>query len=80
MLSLPDRGERTRFFGDPRDPGPLGLGDHRLGDGRCDVAVEDARDDVVLVQVVSSVIEGAPASIAPRNTPGKARTLLIWFG
>src|SRR5690606_27123309 len=29
---------------------------------------------------ISSVIARAPASSAPRNTPGKASTLLIWFG
>ena len=29
---------------------------------------------------ISSVIAVAPASMAPRNTPGKASTLLIWLG
>src|SRR6266511_6020687 len=29
---------------------------------------------------MASVIARAPASRAPRNTPGKASTLLIWFG
>ena len=29
---------------------------------------------------IFSVIRRAPASSAPRNTPGKANTLLIWFG
>ncbi len=29
---------------------------------------------------ISSVIRGVPASRAPRKIPGKASTLLIWFG
>ena len=29
---------------------------------------------------IASVIRRAPASSAPRNTPGNASTLLIWFG
>ena len=57
--------------------------------------VEHRRDDVVGSEVVAaapramasaaatfmfSVIFRAPASSAPRKTPGKASTLLIWFG
>lgn len=71
------------------------LGD-RGGDGPHDLAVEDRRDDVVLAQLIArddvsaiaraaavfivSVISVARASSAPRKTPGKQRTLLIWLG
>ena len=73
---------------------------HRLADGRRDgrrqVGVEDARDDVVGVPLVvgrrrrpaRTPRRAAPtrgiawlwASSRPRNTPGKASTLLIWLG
>lgn len=65
-----------------------------LGDGGRDAAVQGAGHDVLGPQVlpttsasataaasfISSVMLVAPASIAPRKTPGKASTLLIWFG
>ena len=73
-----------RRFGD-------GCGDHAD-----DLAVEDARDDVLRPELVGadrrpaiaspaasfipSVMSRARTSSAPRKMPGKASTLLIWFG
>ena len=60
-----------------------------------DLAVEDARDDVLRPELVGadyggdralaasfipSVMSRARTSSAPRKTPGNASTLLIWFG
>ena len=35
---------------------------------------------VAAASFMSSVMVCAPASMAPRNTPGNASTLLIWLG
>src|SRR3954452_1075446 len=47
-----ERPEGPGLLRDASDPVAPRLLDHRLGDGRGDIAVEDARDYVVLAQVV----------------------------
>src|SRR3954451_10689965 len=47
-----DGAEGARLLREPSDARLAGLVDHGLGDRRGDVAVEDARDDVVLAQVL----------------------------
>src|SRR5262245_55298382 len=44
--------EGARLLGDPRDPIPPRLLDDRRGHGRRDLAIEHARDDVVLAEVL----------------------------
>ena len=79
-----------------RDAGAARLVRDGRGDRLRHATVEDARDDVVLGQLrvgesprrspyaaasfISSVIAVARASSAPRKSPGKHSTLLIWFG
>ena len=87
--------EAPGLLGDPGDPGAARLLDDGRGDGRRDVAVEDAGDDVVLVEVVLGDDVGDPLRGGelhllgdPRGAgveraaedPGEASTLLIWFG
>ena len=78
--------------GHPRRERSLG---HCARDEWRDAPVEDAGDDVVSGELsdgmtpasawaaassISLVIARARTSSAPRKTPGKTSTLLIWFG
>src|SRR4029077_18643299 len=57
--------------------GSSGLGTIRSG-ARSSLATEKMAS--AAATFIFSVIRRAPASSAPRNTPGNASTLLIWFG
>ncbi len=56
--------------------GSSGLGTIRV---RREVVAATAKIASAAATFILSVIRRAPASSAPRNTPGNASTLLIWF-